>query len=176
LLDKQIKYQIKSNSYEIDSVCVSFLQEMVALCSHFPYPLQPLVSMKSLVLHNCDLNDISTWVRFRKDLCDTCHASCCTMPAEVRIADLIRLGVVDAFEEGGDPKQVAKRLTKAGIIEHFNARFGLFTLARRASGDCINLDATTRRCKVYDKRPDTCRNHPKVGPRPGFCAFRGKHE
>jgi Fe-S-cluster containining protein len=25
---------------------------------------------------------------------------------------------------------------------------------------------------VYERRPDTCRNHPQVGPRPGYCAFR----
>ncbi|MCF5394086.1 YkgJ family cysteine cluster protein, partial [Pseudomonas syringae] len=22
--------------------------------------------------------------------------------------------------------------------------------------------------------PDTCRNHPKVGPRPGYCAYKPK--
>ena len=29
--------------------------------------------------------------------------------------------------------------------------------------------AKTRRCTVYDKRPNTCRKHPQVGPRPGYC-------
>ncbi|HET8870625.1 MAG TPA: YkgJ family cysteine cluster protein, partial [Aquabacterium sp.] len=69
---------------------------------------------------------------------------------------------------------IAKRLTKAGIVARFNNKYELFTLARRASGDCLYLDANTRRCTIYEKRPHTCRNHPKVGPRPGYCAFRAK--
>ncbi|MDP4732351.1 MAG: YkgJ family cysteine cluster protein, partial [Limnohabitans sp.] len=27
---------------------------------------------------------------------------------------------------------------------------------------------------VYDKRPNTCRLHPQVGPKPGFCPFGNK--
>jgi Fe-S-cluster containining protein len=34
-----------------------------------------------------------------------------------------------------------------------------------------NLDAKTRRCTVYDKRPNTCRLHPQVGPKPGYCPY-----
>ncbi|MCK5516299.1 MAG: YkgJ family cysteine cluster protein, partial [Desulfobulbaceae bacterium] len=37
--------------------------------------------------------------------------------------------------------------------------------------DCLYLDQKTRRCTIYTKRPDTCRNHPQIGPRPGYCAF-----
>ena len=45
-------------------------------------------------------------------------------------------------------------------------------LARRASGDCQFLDAQTRRCTVYDQRPDTCRLHPqKKSPKPGWCPY-----
>jgi Fe-S-cluster containining protein len=43
-----------------------------------------------------------------------------------------------------------------------------------ASGDCIFLDTGTRRCTIYRQRPETCRNHPQVGPKPGYCAFRKK--
>jgi Fe-S-cluster containining protein len=129
----------------------------------------------SMIVHNADLDDLTTWVRYRNGLCDGCHAVCCTMPAEVRTRDLVRLGFVDEFELDADPKQLAKRLQKQGIIEHFNFRHGLFTLARRSNGDCRFLDAVTRRCTVYDQRPETCRNHPqKIGPRPGFCAYRQK--
>lgn len=97
------------------------------------------------------------------------------MPLEVKLADLVRMELVDPFEaEHEDIKQIAKRLTKAGIVARFNNKYELFTLARRASGDCVYLDANTRRCTIYDKRPQTCRNHPKVGPRPGYCAFRAK--
>jgi len=94
------------------------------------------------------------------------------MPAEVRVGDLVRMGVVDEFEAQEPAKNIAKRLIKAGIIDHFNHKSGLFTLARLANDDCIYLDGQTRRCTIYDKRPDTCRNHPQVGPRPGFCAYQ----
>nr|WP_256595704.1 YkgJ family cysteine cluster protein [Chromobacterium violaceum] len=33
------------------------------------------------------------------------------------------------------------------------------------------MDAQTRRCTIYERRPNTCRNHPKVGPKPNFCAY-----
>ena len=36
------------------------------------------------------------------------------------------------------------------------------------------LDAKTRRCTVYEKRPTTCRLHPQVGPRPNFCPYGNK--
>ena len=94
------------------------------------------------------------------------------MPVEVRLADLVRLGLVDPFEAEHDaPKQIARRLEKAGLIEHFNFRHSIFTLARRANGDCAHLHPQTRRCTVYDLRPDTCRKHPQVGPRPGYCPY-----
>jgi Fe-S-cluster containining protein len=116
---------------------------------------------------NCD-----TWTRYRSGLCNTCAANCCTMPVEVKLPDLVRLELVDPFEaEHEEPKQIAKRLQKMGVIEHFNFKNSIFTLARRANGDCQNLDAKTRRCKVYEKRPNTCRLHPQVGPRPGYCPY-----
>lgn len=94
------------------------------------------------------------------------------MPVEVRLPDLLRLKLVDPFEaEHEAPKQIAKRLDRAGLIEHFNFRNSIFTLARRASGDCLFLDAASRRCTVYEQRPDTCRKHPQVGPRPGYCPY-----
>lgn len=94
------------------------------------------------------------------------------MPVELRLPDLVRLGLVDPFEAEHTPaKQIARRLGKAGHIEHFNFRNSIFVLARRASGDCQYLDAVSRRCTVYAQRPDTCRKHPQVGPRPGFCPY-----
>jgi Fe-S-cluster containining protein len=116
---------------------------------------------------NCD-----TWSRYRNGLCNSCAANCCTMPVEVKLPDLVRLELVDPFEaEHEAPKQIAKRLQKMGVIEHFNFKHSLFTLSRRANGDCHNLDAQTRRCTVYEKRPTTCRLHPQVGPRPGYCPY-----
>ncbi len=94
------------------------------------------------------------------------------MPVEVRLPDLVQLQLVDPFEaEHETPKNIAKRLAKAGWVDHFNFKNSLFTLARRASGDCVFLDAQTRRCTVYALRPATCRKHPQVGPRPGHCPY-----
>lgn len=116
---------------------------------------------------NCD-----TWTRYRNGLCNSCAANCCTMPVEVKLPDLVRLELVDPFEaEHEAPKHIAKRLQKIGVIEHFNFKNSIFTLSRRANGDCHNLDAQTRRCTVYEKRPNTCRLHPQVGPRPGYCPY-----
>jgi Fe-S-cluster containining protein len=129
------------------------------------------LAMKSSI-HIVDVDRLETWTRYRPGLCDSCAANCCTMPLEVRLTDLVRLGLVDPFEaEHEQPKQIAKRLAKAGLISHFSSKYGLFTLARRASGDCSFLDAQTRRCTVYAQRPDTCRKHPQVGPRPGHCPY-----
>ena len=119
-----------------------------------------------------NVDNCGTWTRYRNGLCNTCAANCCTMPVEVKLPDLVRLELVDPFEaEHEEPKAIAKRLLKAGLIEHFNFKNSIFTLARRANGDCANLDAQTRRCTVYDKRPNTCRLHPQVGPRPGYCPY-----
>ena len=118
------------------------------------------------------VDDISTWVKYRKKLCSQCSATCCSLPVEVKAEDLVRMQLIDEFELGEAPKKIARRLTKERIIEHFHAKTETFTLARMANGDCLYLDAKTRRCSIYEKRPDTCRNHPRIGPRPGYCAFR----
>ena len=77
--------------------------------------------MKKIVIHHqSDLARTETWLKYRKGLCDSCHGTCCTMPVEVRIGDLVRMGVVDEFEAGEPAKQIAKRLEKAGIVAHFN--------------------------------------------------------
>ena len=119
-----------------------------------------------------DVDNCNTWTRYKSGLCNSCAANCCTMPVEVKLADLVRLELVDPFEaEHEEHKQIAKRLQKSGLIERFNFKNNIFTLARRANGDCSNLDAKTRRCTVYDKRPNTCRLHPQVGPKPGYCPY-----
>jgi hypothetical protein len=87
-------------------------------------------------VQHVDVDRCETWTRYRAGLCDSCHAHCCTMPVEVRLPDLVRLGLVDPFEaEHEAPKQIARRLEKAGRVDHFNFKHGIFTLARRASGD-----------------------------------------
>lgn len=128
--------------------------------------------MTRITLHPADPERLATWHRYQSRLCDSCHGTCCTLPVEVRLDDLIRLGLADDFERGEPLKAIARRLEKAGMVRHFNHKQGLFTLAQRANGDCRFLAADTRRCTVYAQRPDTCRNHPQVGPRPGYCAWR----
>ena len=123
-------------------------------------------------IHIVDVDRPETWTRWRAGLCDTCAANCCTMPVEIRLSDLVRLGLVDAFEaEHEEPRMIARRLVKARQVERYNQKDGIFTMARRANGDCQFLDATTRRCTVYDNRPGTCRKHPQVGPKPGHCPY-----
>jgi uncharacterized protein len=125
--------------------------------------------------YTVDIDRPETWSRHRAAMCDSCVANCCTMPVDVRLPDLVRLGLVDPFEaEHEEPKQIAKRLTKAGAVQHFNFKHAIFTLAQRANGDCRYLDAQTRRCTVYEQRPATCRKHPQVGPRPNYCPYQAK--
>lgn len=119
-----------------------------------------------------DLHQIETWQRYRKGMCDDCTAGCCRLPVEVRIGDLLRMELASEFEVEEPLKNIAKRLMKEHIVAHFNHREGVFTLAQHSSGDCLYLDRQTRRCTIYDKRPDTCRQHPQKGPRPGYCAHQ----
>ena len=120
-----------------------------------------------------DVDRLETWSKYKSGLCESCAANCCTMPLEVQLSDLVRLELVDPFEvENVEPRLIAKRLLKMRLIDHYNPKHNIFTMARRASGDCNFLDIKTRRCTVYDKRPETCRLHPqKKSPKPGFCAY-----
>jgi uncharacterized protein len=119
-----------------------------------------------------DVDRTETWTRYRNGLCDSCAANCCTMPVEVKLHDLVRLGWVDGFEAEHTPVQkISKNLQKAGLVARYNAKNEVFTLSRRADGDCALLEPLTRRCTVYDVRPDTCRKHPQTGPRPGHCPY-----
>ncbi len=91
------------------------------------------------------------------------------MPVEVSAVDLIRLGLATEDEAAASLKKLARRLEKEGLIQHFNPRSQIFTLEQRHGRDCIFLDAKSRLCTVYEKRPEVCRRFPKIGPRPGWC-------
>jgi len=130
--------------------------------------------MKPLLILGAELDRIDTWIRYESNMCHSCASSCCTMPVEVRFNDLLRMGLVEEFERSEPRKSIAKRLQKEGIVERYNQKSEIFTLVRMANNDCLYLDRKTRLCTIYDMRPDTCRNHPKVGPRPGYCAFKPK--
>ncbi|MGU1418863.1 YkgJ family cysteine cluster protein [Pseudomonas aeruginosa] len=143
----------------------------LSLRARFPRPRPP---MKKIPLAAADPDRLDTWVKYREGLCGECNATCCTLPVEVRIDDLIRMRLVDEFEREEPAKRIAKRLEKDGVIEHFNHKREIFTLTRMANGNCLYLDRKTRLCTIYARRPDTCRNHPRIGPRPGHCAYRPK--
>lgn len=121
---------------------------------------------------HADVEDITTWSKYNSKLCVNCNATCCTLPVEVRVSDLIRMQVISEFDQQEPAKKVAKRLKNLGVISHFNFKNEIYTLARKANDDCIYLDSTSRRCTIYAQRPDTCRNHPIVGPRSGFCPYQ----
>lgn len=91
------------------------------------------------------------------------------MPVEVKLSDLIRLQLVTEDEAAGSIKKMAKRLIKDGLIVSYRQGTEFFMLSQKANRDCIFLDSKTRLCTVYEKRPDTCRDFPSIGPRPGFC-------
>ena len=95
-------------------------------------------------------------------------------PEEVWAADLIRMELMDPSEAGEDLRMVARRQLKSGVAEHYHHRSATLTLARMANGDCCFLDSRSRRCTIYERRPDTCRNHPQIGPRSGYCAYMKK--
>lgn len=118
-----------------------------------------------------DVDDTSTWTHYKRRLCQGCKALCCTLPVEVRLADLVRMGAITEFDAGEPARMLVKKLKKDGVVERYSTKKQLFTLVRFANGDCFYLDTTDRKCRIYGKRPDTCRNHPRVGPRPGFCPF-----
>ncbi|MEK2689951.1 YkgJ family cysteine cluster protein [Bdellovibrio sp. GT3] len=111
----------------------------------------------------------STWKSYKQGMCSGCHGHCCTMPVEVKLADLIRLGVTDEDEAASGVKKLSKRLIKEKIVISYRSGTEFFMLASRPNGDCHFLHPITRLCTVYDKRPDTCREFPSIGPRPGFC-------
>lgn len=130
--------------------------------------------MKPQLIAAAELDRLETWQKYSAHMCGGCVSSCCTLPVEVKVKDLIRIGLVDEFELGDPAKNIAKRLQKEGIVERFNSKSEIFTLQRMSNNDCLFLDRKTRFCTIYDKRPDTCRNHPKIGPRPGYCAYKPK--
>lgn len=123
-----------------------------------------------------DIDRPSTWKKYSSDqMCNDCHAGCCTMPVEITIDDLIRLQLTDSDEvENVGVKKVTKRLIKEKKIVYFREATGLFMLAQNANRDCLFLNLKTRLCSVYEKRPDVCRQFPKIGPRPGFCPHTKK--
>ncbi|MFP5518587.1 MAG: YkgJ family cysteine cluster protein [Bdellovibrionia bacterium] len=121
-----------------------------------------------------DIDRPSTWRVYKKGMCQGCWGACCTMPVEIKLSDLERLGIVSQDEAEGSIKKLTKRLIKEGVISSYRQGTGLFMLTQKANGDCYFLDSQTRLCTVYESRPDTCRDFPEhKGTRVSFCpAFK----
>lgn len=116
-----------------------------------------------------DIDRPSTWKIYKTGMCDGCFGGCCTMPVEVKLSDLIRLGVTTEDEAASSMKKLSKRLHKEGIISSYRQGTELFILTQRHGRDCLYLHPQTRLCTVYEKRPEVCRQFPSIGPRPGYC-------
>ena len=110
----------------------------------------------------------STWKAYKKGMCEGCWGGCCTLPVEVSVMDLIRLGLTDEIEAASSLSKLAKRLKSEGVIQAFQPKAQLFVLEQRNGRDCIFL-GEDRLCRVYERRPEVCRRFPRIGPRPGFC-------
>lgn len=119
------------------------------------------------------LQDTSTWVRYSSDKCQSCQALCCHLPVEVDLDDLVNMELLSEFEVELGHKYILKKLTKEKIVKRFDAKTEKYLLVQMGDGACPCL-GKDKRCTIYEKRPKTCRNHPIIGPRPGFCPYKKK--
>ncbi len=115
----------------------------------------------------------STWRPCRKNLCDDCHGDCCRLPVEVHLNELEAMGLAYENEVDLDLKNLLKRLKKEGIYRLYDQRSGMLTLSQQSDDSCLYLDKN-RRCRIYERRPQTCRNFPRIGPRSDFCPYNKK--
>jgi len=115
----------------------------------------------------------STWISYSRADCQKCHGDCCRLPVEVSHSDLVRMDLATAEELEWDERVVIKRLKKNHIIRLYDQKNKIATLTQMADSRCLFLDEKGR-CKIYEKRPNTCRKFPEVGPRPDYCPFKAK--
>lgn len=112
-----------------------------------------------------------TWIKYKSQLCESCHATCCTMPVEVTAEDIVRLELADSDEVEENSKKVANRLIKQGVVSQYREKTGLFTLIQKSNSDCYFLNSF-RMCTVYDKRPGVCRKFPtQMSRRIDHCPY-----
>lgn len=119
------------------------------------------------------LNNLSLWTKYKKNLCESCEGLCCYMPVEVEIIDLVRMNILSKFHLELSEKEQIKDALKNPAILRYTPSTKKFTLKQKPDTSCFFLDIN-KKCTIYEMRPDTCRNHPKIGPRPGFCAYMKK--
>src|SRR6478735_55666 len=111
-------------------------------------------------MNSIDPQRPSEWVKYTKGLCEGCWAGCCTLPVEVSVTDLIRLGLTSEEEAASSLKALARRLEKEKIIQAYQPKRQIFVLSQIGGRDCLYLDRN-RLCTVYDKRPEVCRRFPE---------------
>ncbi|NUM59714.1 MAG: YkgJ family cysteine cluster protein [Bdellovibrionaceae bacterium] len=112
-------------------------------------------------------NPIS-WVKYTKNSCATCAATCCTMPIEVRWEDLVELNLVSDDDLSLPLKSIINRLKKEKVISTYRSETSLFALKMTADGKCRYLK--NNKCSVYKNRPLVCREFPlRMGWRHGYC-------
>lgn len=119
------------------------------------------------------LNNLGRWTHYKKGMCETCEGLCCYMPVEIKVFDLVRMGILDEFHLELSLKEQIKEALKHPGVTRYTPSTEKYTLTQKPDSSCYFLDAQ-KKCTIYDKRPDTCRNHPKIGPRPNFCAYMKK--
>lgn len=119
-------------------------------------------------MKRADVFNPTTWMRYRKGMCNNCTALCCTLPVRVDSEDLFQMGFITANEVNGSLTRVAAQLIRRGIIASFHRGNRTFVLKQKLNHDCVFLNES-RRCIIYDRRPAVCRTFPKNSVRPGYC-------
>jgi Fe-S-cluster containining protein len=117
-----------------------------------------------------DKDKPSTWVKYKQSMCRDCIGTCCTMPVEIKIEDLLKLGRISEDDLHESRRKLVNRLKKEGLVQSYRESTQLFMLTAKPNGDCYFLDSKTRLCTAYENRPNVCRNFPtSMGNRLGFC-------
>ena len=49
--------------------------------------------MKPTLIAAAELDRLETWQKYASHMCGSCMSTCCTLPVEVKLKDLIRIGL-----------------------------------------------------------------------------------
>jgi hypothetical protein len=85
------------------------------------------------------LNDLRDWLPFKKEMCETCVGTCCFMPVELMIPDLITLDILQEFHLELAIKEQIKEALKHPAIKRYTASTEKFTLNQKPDGSCFYL-------------------------------------
>ncbi len=72
----------------------------------------------------------STWVKYKKGMCEGCRAQCCQLPVEVSAVDLIRLGWAEEEEIAASFEKTARRLIREKKLQAYISSSQVFVLAQ----------------------------------------------